>query len=55
MGRLRQDHMLVTELVDHHFAVRDLNIRVEGSTLERKIEIAKALQSLKRHTWQTGR
>jgi hypothetical protein len=55
MGRLGQDHNLASQLIKHHSAVRDLGIRVKGSKLQHKHEIAEALESLKEHTRATGR
>jgi hypothetical protein len=53
--RVGQDYSLSEQMVHHHFAVRDLRIRVGGSNLPRKQELVDDLQSLVDGTKQTAR
>lgn len=54
-GRVGRDRNLSRQIIHHQFAVRDLRVRVGGSSLPRKQELVRHLQSLFDHTKQVAR
>ena len=55
MNRVGQNYDLARDMVGHEFAVRDLRIRVAASSLSRKKELTRELESLIRYTKQTAK